>query len=242
MKCYVFFNGVKYSIMYSSKFENFIAMWRDDFAIMKSIDEKICADKDGNPLPWFTYPAIEYLGQFDYSDKSILEFGCGYSSLFWARKAKFVLALETDAKWYQKWNKEFREDNLQIVYCENYMDAVNDTQTFDVIVIDGKNRQSCVDYAIRQLNDGGIIILDDSDRVNSSENYQQIIEKLKQENLLQVDFFGCCPMNNFTKTTSVFFRRNFNFNLVGKNQPVNGIGNLWGKTRKQRKEFYKNNS
>ena len=61
--------------MYSEKFLKFIEMWQKDFAIEKSIDEKICADRDGNPIPWYTYPAIEYLSQFDYSDKKIFERG-----------------------------------------------------------------------------------------------------------------------------------------------------------------------
>src|SRR6185312_7790805 len=40
-------------------------------------------DASKRPLPWYTYPAIEYLRQFDFTDKYIFEFGCGNSSLFW---------------------------------------------------------------------------------------------------------------------------------------------------------------
>ena len=69
--------------MYSERFQKFIEMWQKDFAIERTIDEKVCVDRDGNPLPWYTYPAIEYLSQFDYGEKTIFEFGCGYSSLFW---------------------------------------------------------------------------------------------------------------------------------------------------------------
>ena len=58
--------------MYSEKFKTFIKMWAEEFAIQKSIDEKVCEDRDGNPIPWYTYPAIEYLSQFDYHDKKIL--------------------------------------------------------------------------------------------------------------------------------------------------------------------------
>ena len=67
--------------MYSEKFQKFIDMWRKDFAIERTIDEKVCLDRNGNPIPWYTYPAIEYLSQFDYSRKTIFEFGCGNSSL-----------------------------------------------------------------------------------------------------------------------------------------------------------------
>ena len=80
--------------MYSEKFKVFIDMWREEFAIERSIDEKVCLDKNDNPIPWYTYPAIEYLSQFDYTDKQIFEFGCGFSSLFWAKRAEKVISIE----------------------------------------------------------------------------------------------------------------------------------------------------
>lgn len=58
--------------MPSEKFLKFIEMWEKDFAIARTIDEKVCVDRDGNPIPWYTYPAIEYLSQFDYRDKKFL--------------------------------------------------------------------------------------------------------------------------------------------------------------------------
>ena len=49
--------------MYSEKFLKFIEMWVKDFGISHTIDEKVCVDRDNNPIPWYTYPAIEYLSQ-----------------------------------------------------------------------------------------------------------------------------------------------------------------------------------
>ena len=85
--------------MYSERFQKFIEMWQKDFAIERTIDEKVCVDRDGNPLPWYTYPAIEYLSQFDYGEKTIFEFGCGYSSLFWAERAAKVISIEDNPEW-----------------------------------------------------------------------------------------------------------------------------------------------
>ena len=100
--------------MYSDKFRTFIEMWQKEFAIERSIDEKVCLDRDGNPIPWYTYPAIEYLSQFDYTKKKIFEFGCGYSSLFWAKRAQLVISIEDNPKWFEKWRQEFHSDNLDI--------------------------------------------------------------------------------------------------------------------------------
>ena len=200
-------------------------------------------DKNDNPIPWYTYPAIEYLSQFDYTDKQIFEFGCGFSSLFWAKRAEKVISIEDNIKWFEKWQKEFNEPNLDIRWRDEgeiYENAIfEDKNKYDVIVVDGKRRWQCADTAVKALAEGGMIILDDSDRINTSEEYVKAVDILKKADLLQVDFYGFCPMNAYTKTTSVFFSRNFNFESLYKVQPVNGWGNLWSKSRKDRKEFYK---
>lgn len=231
--------------MYSPKFLKFIEIWQKDFAIERSIDENVCLDKDNNPIPWYTYPAIEYLSQLDFSDKKIFEFGVGYSSLFWAEHALSVTSVEDNTEWYQKWQNEFSADNLTLKQRgegKAYYNAIlEDKSKYDVIIIDGKCRAECAKTAVRVLNAGGFIILDDSDRVNTSIEYQTAIETLRQHNLMQIDFFGFCPMNNYTKTTSLFLCRDFNFKSRFKVQPTNGIGNLWGMGRKKRKEFYNEN-
>ena len=102
-------------------------MWQKDFAIERSIDEKVCVDKDNKPIPWYTYPAIEYLSQFDYSDKEIFEFGCGYSSMFWANRAKQVTSIEDNPNWFDKWKSEFNKENLDIRWRdegEGYFNAI----------------------------------------------------------------------------------------------------------------------
>ncbi len=229
--------------MYSDKVQVFIKMWLDEFAIGKTIDEKICEDRDGNPIPWYTYPAIEYLSQFDYSDKKIFEFGCGNSSRFWAARAKKVVSIEDNLKWFDKWQEEMNEPNLQVLWRDEgeiYENAIfEDEEFYDVIVVDGKRREKCCETAVKKLAKGGMIILDDSDRINTSEEYKKSVVTLKSAGLLQVDFYGFCPMNNYTKTTSVFFSRDFDFKTIADIQPINGIGNLWSMNRRQRKEFYK---
>ncbi len=228
--------------MTSERFQKFIEMWQKDFAIDRSIDEKVCVDKDGNSIPWYTYPAIEYLSQFDYSTLKIFEFGCGYSSAFWAERALKVVSIEDKTEWFEKWKSEFKYENLDIRWRdegEGYDAAIfEDKEKYDVIVIDGKRRKECAEAAVKALNTGGMIILDDSDRINTSEEYVQAIKILRAANLLQVDFYGFCPMNCYTKTTSLFFSREWNFASKNKIQPINGWGNLWSMQRKKRKNFF----
>ena len=229
--------------MYSERFQQFIEMWRKDFAIERSMNEKVCVDRDGNPIPWYTYPAIEYLSQFDYSEKSVFEFGTGYSSMYWAKRAKKVISIEDKPEWYAKFSGEFSAPNWQMRYYDEkqgYPEAIfSDNEKYDVIVVDGKRRAECAANAVKCLNDGGMIILDDSDRINTSKEYVDAVKNLRDANLLQVDFYGFCPMNNYTKATSVFFSRNFNFESLYTGQPINGLGNIWSMTRKERKQFFR---
>ncbi len=229
--------------MYSDKFQKFIDIWVNEYALERSIDEKSCTDKEGNPLPWYTYPAIEYLSQFDYRNKKIFEYGCGYSSQFWAHRAAGVVSIEDNCEWFERWSNEFKETNLAIRWRDEgeiYEQAIfEDSELYDVIVVDGKRRAECAAAAVKKLAPGGMIILDDSDRINTSEEYVKAVACLKEADLIQVDFYGFCPMNNYTKTTSLFLSRDFNFQSLYKVQPINGIGNLWSMGRKNRKDFFK---
>ncbi len=229
--------------MYSDRFQQFIEMWRKDFAIERSMNEKVCLDRDGNPIPWYTYPAIEYISQFDYGDKTVFEFGTGYSSMYWAKRAKKVISIEDNPQWFEKFSAEFKADNWQMRYCDEkqgYEDMIfADNEKYDVIVIDGKRRAECAQNAVKSLAKGGLIILDDSDRINTSQEYVKAVQILKNANLLQVDFYGFCPMNNYSKTTSLFFSRDFAFETLYTIQPINGWGNIWSMTRKERKEFFR---
>lgn len=229
--------------MFSEKFLKAVEMLQKDFALERSIDEKACVDRDGNPIPWYTYPAIEYLSQFDYSDKKVFEFGCGYSSPFWAERAAEVISIEDNPIWFGRWQSAFGNPNLEIRLREEgeiYEDAVlEDGSLYDVIAIDGKRRAECCRTAVLKLAPGGVIILDDSDRINTSQEYREAVKVLRNADLLQVDFYGFCPMNAYTKCTSLFLRRDFAFRSKYEVQPVNGWGNLWSMNRSRRKKAYK---
>lgn len=230
--------------MFSDKFAKAVEMLQKEFALERSVDEKVCIDKNGNPIPWYTYPAIEYLSQFDFSDKTVFEFGCAYSSVFWAERAKKVISVEDNPIWYARWKSEFKNSNLELLLREEgdiYEDAIleRDDILYDVIVVDGKRRAECCKTAVLKLAKGGVIILDDSDRINTSNEYRESVKTLKNANLIQVDFYGFCPMNAYTKCTSLFIHREFNWKSKFEVQPINGIGNLWSMGRNQRKEMYK---
>ncbi len=188
-----------------------------------SAAQKACVDKNGNPIPWYTYPAIEYLKQLDYSEKEIYEYGAGNSSLFWAKKAKSVTSIENDQEWYSI-IKTKKQENQEIVFIDDEESYVNyilkKNRKYDLIIIDGLARFACAKVAIQCLAKGGLIILDNSDW------YPETAKFLRESGLIQVDFTGMGPINYYTWTTSLFLERHINLKARSELQPELGVASL----------------
>jgi hypothetical protein len=56
-------------------------------------------DARGDPLPWITYPAIDFLSQFDFSDASVFEWGSGFSTLWWSQRCRRIASVESNQNW-----------------------------------------------------------------------------------------------------------------------------------------------
>ena len=180
-------------------------------------------NKTGDPIPWYTYPAFEYLNQLDFKDKDIFEYGAGNSSLFWANKARSVISIESDKEWYVSLKSEM-DSNQKLILIEEENDYVNsifkEHKKYDVIVIDGVYRLACAHAAVQCLAPGGLIILDNSDW------FPNTTTTLREADLIQVDFTGLGPINYYTWTTSIFLERNFSLKSRSDLQPEHGIGSL----------------
>lgn len=169
----------------------------------RSVVNGVPVAASGEPLPWFTYPAIEYLKQFDFSDKRVFEYGAGNSSLFWAAHAREVVAVESDPQWFSKISG-ISPSNLHLnlhTDKQGYVSCITRQEgSFDVIVIDGRWRNDCVDTAIDRLGTGGIVIIDNSDR------YSRACGLLRDGGYFQMDFNGFGPINGYAWTTSMFIK------------------------------------
>ncbi|MGB7316259.1 MAG: hypothetical protein WA939_25265 [Nodosilinea sp.] len=174
-------------------------------------------DANHEPLPWFTYPAIEYLAQLDLSSKTIFEWGSGNSSLFLAKRCKQITSVESNKEWYEYCSQELLS-NQKILFREEseFAEAIDESLSkFDLIIIDSLRRGECAKKAIEHLNSGGLIILDNSDwHPNTSAFLRDSC------NLLEVDMHGFGPVNAYSWTTSLFFHRDFNFPPRESKQPT----------------------
>lgn len=180
-------------------------------------------NKDEAVIPWYTYSAIEFVDQFDLNQKTVFEWGCGNSSLFFAERAAKVISVEHDMSWYEQMRSVLKSNQeLKYVTLEQYPGSIKDYgKKFDIIVIDGQRRFDCVRSITSFLKEDGMVILDNSDWFYLSAAF------LREElGLVQVDFHGFGPINAYTWTTSVFFTREFRFPLKKGRQPVNPTGGL----------------
>jgi protein-L-isoaspartate O-methyltransferase len=187
----------------------------------KTIKNWTCLDASSVEIPWYTYPSIEYLNNIDFSKKSVLEYGSGNSSKYWSRRARDIVSIEDNKDWYQKANLGLKENQTVLLKedSDEYEGSIKTLdKKFDVIIIDGIRRAECARVINGYLNidsrEGGMVILDNSD-------WYKETSKFLRENLdlIEIDFHGFGPINNYTWTTSIFFSRNFNFKPVDNSQP-----------------------
>lgn len=189
-------------------------------------------------VPWFTYTATEALRNWDFSDKRVFEYGCGFSTLFWASRAKEVVSVEHNPKWYERISR-LAPENANIILApineekNEYYPSVETRAEFaryagaiigcfQVIVIDGyarsRVRYQCAQAALPHLDTNGLMILDNSDWLPATAMM------LRQAGLIEVDLSGPVPGNPQYQTTSFFFTRQFDFAPARGRQPLTPKG------------------
>jgi hypothetical protein len=195
------------------------------YGYVRSVSGGMPVDRDGEPIPWYTYPAIEFIRQLDLSDRVVFEYGSGNSTLFWAGVARRVVSVDDDPEWYARMAPRV-PGNVELL-LEPDLDAFAHSITrydelFDVVVIDGAARKhtrlKCARAALGHLKPGGMVILDNSDWLPESSHV------LRTAGLLEVDMTGFAPINAYTCTTSFYFHRAFNIPPKAERQPLPGIG------------------
>jgi hypothetical protein len=176
-------------------------------------------DRHGEPLPWLTYPAIDFLGSLSLEGKRVLEFGSGYSTLWWAKHADSVLSFEADRRWMDSMahrmpanatvlplptdpnDKFHRTVGLDTLLKETLGD-----QRFDVIVIDGVDRVGTARASLPYLAERGIVVVDNSDSHMLGDGTMPILEVYREAGMKRVDFYGLGPSILFPQCTSIAYR------------------------------------
>lgn len=155
--------------------------------------------------PWISEKAKKWLNFFLKPSMVIFEYGSGGSTIFFARKVKKIISVEYQLLWFLGvifglWRRGITNFKLHLSRPEtgrhldrNYMSSdpnINSfsfkkfvttidqypSHCFDLIFIDGRARNICIQHAISKVKNGGYILLDDSKRID----YQKGMHYLKK--------------------------------------------------------------
>jgi len=181
-------------------------------------------DKGGEPLPWYTYPAIHFLQCKDFKNCTVLEFGAGQSTLWWSKRATQVLSFEGDLEWYTYVERHV-PPNVKIVYVPQDLAGIEShlrDLSFDVIIVDGMDRLRASRIARDVVKPGGVVIVDNSDAYGEPEGTYPIVDVFRSTGFSRVDFYGHHPGVIVPGCTSLFFKHDC-FLLTSGENPVRRV-------------------
>lgn len=173
-------------------------------------------------LPWWTFDAVDEITAFLAAkpEARVFEWGSGASTLWLSKRAGEVISVEHDAGWSAMVSG--RLSGLQNVrlrhvapkeagrvaslkpgfagqYFDDYVAAIRDEDgEFDLIVIDGRAREACLEEAKSRLAPGGVILLDDFKR----DRYQAAARQSGLETRRLDGLAVCLPLPDSTALLS----------------------------------------
>lgn len=163
------------------------ARWARSLFAIHDIDDMIRLD-----LPWWTFSAIAAVEAHLAlrPGAKVFEYGSGASTIWLARRAGSVTSVEHDPGWYAHVGSYVADhDHVRLLHrppapagpggtafgsskgrgrgmdFESYVTEIAEHQgPFDVIVIDGRAREACLQAALPHLAAGGMIVYDNAGR------------------------------------------------------------------------------
>jgi precorrin-6B methylase 2 len=172
-------------------------------------------DENKKPIPWFTYSSIHFISKkLKIRPMTVFEYGSGNSTLWFSSRVEKIISIENDMIFYKKMQNEM-DAQKNITYKlksieNNYASQIlKYKDTFDILIIDGRERVQCVKNCFSALKKDGIIIFDNSDRAKYNEAYD-LIEKNKFK---KIEFKGLGPVSHIEWQTTIFYRENNCFKI-----------------------------
>jgi len=111
-------------------------------------------DKEGF-IPWFTYPSIAFLKDILRRDHKVLEYGCGYSTLFFSKHVDELYTIEHDSAWADTLLKHNKNLDIKLAPAnsEIHVDAVSHIQNLLLQVPPITMENDDADYKHGLVND-----------------------------------------------------------------------------------------
>ena len=81
---------------------------------LRSVQLREAVDLDG-PIPWLTYPAIDFLAGLSRPTWSVFEYGAGSSTLWWEKRVARLVSVEHDAAWAEQVRQSLKGGSADVL-------------------------------------------------------------------------------------------------------------------------------
>jgi hypothetical protein len=169
---------------------------------LRSANAGRAMDRYGEPIPWYTYAAIYFLGPRISPTMRVFEYGCGQSTLWWAKRVKEVVSVENQLPWARQMPDLPNAKIIPKYTAEGYAAEITKHGKFDIVVIDGEARIACARHTLDCLTEDGVVIWDNAENPVYVEGKAILAER----GFRDIPFDGLGPVLNWRWTTSVLYR------------------------------------
>lgn len=159
-------------------------------------------------LPWWTYSLTHFLDQCIPTEWSVLEIGGGGSTRWWSARGNAVTVIETSEEWAKNialsagMGGQVDVLLVEAISPETLTRVLGDRE-FDVVINDGEgDRSFLADVLADRLTDRGILIWDNSDRLEYEHGMQRLVDRGFQ----RLDFIGLTPIVAYAPQSTLFAR------------------------------------
>jgi hypothetical protein len=178
----------------------------------RTVSTRAPVDREGHPIPLLTYPAIDWLDGVLEPEDEVFEYGMGGSTVWFAARVAHVTSVDHNREYMLSLRlpanvtarvAPCRGDLLRADAQDPYVCAIHASdRKYDVVLVDGMARLSCVPAAHRALTPTGLVIFDNSDKPANAPARQELAES----GYSRIDFCGTRPGSGFLGCTSVYSR------------------------------------
>ncbi len=178
-----------------------------DSGWVESIRTSTPCDRAGDPVPWMNYSMVDFVRERLNDSVDVFEFGSGYSTCFFAKYCRSVTSVEYNPGWLAR-VRAMVPDNARVLQQHEDVDGdycrsiAGQQRSFDLVVVDGRDRVNCVRQSVDHLTRGGVILLDDTER----ERYRPAFDFLAGHGFRQLTLSGVKPGTPCRCQTTIFYR------------------------------------
>lgn len=175
----------------------------------RSFKQKEAVDKDGNPIAWCTYPFLYFMYPRLQKHFDVFEYGCGNSTIWYAKKVNTITSVEHDKNWLNKIRSTMPANSTivhkELVYGGDYCKEVSNAKMkYHIVIVDGRDRNNCLMNAVQHLTEDGIVIFDNSEL----KQYQSSVEEVMKTGFKRLDFYGMLPGVAHNSRTTILYKNN----------------------------------